>query len=321
MASSSPLHPEDEDLLQAALSDAFSVGSLPQQPIAPSPVAPSTQTSASDSEPTPSSDVSAPDAGAEPIPPEAHEAWKSEYETQLEEWRKQNAEQRARAEAERARWEKMRASGELPDEPPLEEKDEGKVRADGDWEKLSTMHSSNAGDAPSPADARDLVAGEAQGGRSATYLASILPGSSVVQPSTPPSNPHTDVDAPSSPRWEDIPSDLTSSFPSLSYPEPSRSHSPHHHHSSAPHEHKQSLQSATAAAFDGTLSTRTRVWAVLGALGINLLLPFVNGVMLGFGEIFAKEVVVGWFGWGSRGVGGAANVGIRTGTRKEQARK
>jgi hypothetical protein len=28
-----------------------------------------------------------------------------------------------------------------------------------------------------------------------------------------------------------------------------------------------------------------------------MLLPFVNGVMLGFGEIFAKNVVVGWFGW------------------------
>lgn len=30
---------------------------------------------------------------------------------------------------------------------------------------------------------------------------------------------------------------------------------------------------------------------VVAVLGINLFLPFVNGVMLGFGEIFAREVV------------------------------
>ena len=35
--------------------------------------------------------------------------------------------------------------------------------------------------------------------------------------------------------------------------------------------------------------TVARVFAVLG---INLVLPFINGVMLGFGEIFAREVVL-----------------------------
>jgi hypothetical protein len=30
---------------------------------------------------------------------------------------------------------------------------------------------------------------------------------------------------------------------------------------------------------------------VIAVLGINLVLPFINGVMLGFGEIFAREVV------------------------------
>ena len=42
-----------------------------------------------------------------------------------------------------------------------------------------------------------------------------------------------------------------------------------------------------------------------------MLLPFINGVMLGFGEIFAKEVVIGWFGWKTPG-STAANVGVRT---------
>ncbi|TFY74610.1 hypothetical protein EWM64_g9403 [Hericium alpestre] len=55
-----------------------------------------------------------------------------------------------------------------------------------------------------------------------------------------------------------------------------------------------------------------------------MLLPFVNGVMLGFGEIFAKNVVVGWFGFGKRGsgTGAAANVGIgarRPGEPSERA--
>jgi hypothetical protein len=37
---------------------------------------------------------------------------------------------------------------------------------------------------------------------------------------------------------------------------------------------------------------------VLAIVGINLVLPFVNGVMLGFGEIFAREAVrTGKFWW------------------------
>lgn len=50
--------------------------------------------------------------------------------------------------------------------------------------------------------------------------------------------------------------------------------------------------------------------ALFSSLAINLLLPFVNGVMLGFGEIFAKNVVVGWLGWKVPG-STAANVGVR----------
>lgn len=55
--------------------------------------------------------------------------------------------------------------------------------------------------------------------------------------------------------------------------------------------------SVTLLIFDASLSTGTRVKALLSSLTINLLLPFVNGVMLGFGEIFAKNVLLGWLGW------------------------
>ncbi|GAB7343016.1 hypothetical protein MBLNU457_g1106t3 [Dothideomycetes sp. NU457] len=40
------------------------------------------------------------------------------------------------------------------------------------------------------------------------------------------------------------------------------------------------------------------VWSLLRGAAINLLLPFVNGLMLGFGELFANEVAfrLGWGG-------------------------
>jgi hypothetical protein len=63
----------------------------------------------------------------------------------------------------------------------------------------------------------------------------------------------------------------------------------------------------TLAVFDDTLPVRSRFLALLSSLSINFFLPFVNGVMLGFGEIFAKTVIVRWFGWGPAV---ATNVGL-----------
>ena len=62
---------------------------------------------------------------------------------------------------------------------------------------------------------------------------------------------------------------------------------------------------------DNRVAPRTRLSLVLSSLAINLLLPFINGVMLGFGEIFAKDVVVGWFGWRTRRGSTAAGLGLR----------
>ncbi|KAK4565836.1 hypothetical protein LTR86_003685 [Recurvomyces mirabilis] len=38
------------------------------------------------------------------------------------------------------------------------------------------------------------------------------------------------------------------------------------------------------------------IWSILRGAAINLLLPFVNGLMLGFGELFAHEAAyrLGW---------------------------
>jgi hypothetical protein len=40
------------------------------------------------------------------------------------------------------------------------------------------------------------------------------------------------------------------------------------------------------------------VWGLLRGAGINLFLPFINGLMLGFGELFAHELAfrLGWSG-------------------------
>jgi hypothetical protein len=115
-------------------------------------------------------------------------------------------------------------------------------------------------------------------------------------------------------KWEEIPS-VTSSFPSLSFPRSSPDHSlregasiqnPLTPQTKAP-------LSATQAIFDPSLPTRARVSAFFSSLAINMLLPFVNGVMLGFGEIFAKNVILGWFGWKTGGTVAAVGIGRPSG--------
>lgn len=46
------------------------------------------------------------------------------------------------------------------------------------------------------------------------------------------------------------------------------------------------------------LYTPPTYWSLLRGAAINLVLPFVNGLMLGFGELFAHEIAfrLGWSG-------------------------
>jgi len=50
------------------------------------------------------------------------------------------------------------------------------------------------------------------------------------------------------------------------------------------------------------LYTPPTVWSLMRGAAINLLLPFVNGLMLGFGELFANELAFR-FGWSGTKVG------------------
>ncbi|KAJ2968764.1 hypothetical protein NQ176_g9021 [Zarea fungicola] len=46
------------------------------------------------------------------------------------------------------------------------------------------------------------------------------------------------------------------------------------------------------------LYTPPTIWSLLRGTAINILLPFINGMMLGFGELFAHEAAfrLGWGG-------------------------
>ncbi|KAF9069218.1 hypothetical protein BDP27DRAFT_1447813 [Rhodocollybia butyracea] len=226
-----------------------------------------------------SSSVKTQDTEESPTPVEAsgstesssEDKWKIEYEEQVKTWKLQSTEAREKAERERAKWEALREAEKVQGVAPLQES--------------IPPAAPRMSDSPSPADSRDLVTGESS-------------------KSTLHSRQMTD-----SQKWEHLPSEITESLASMTFPEDT-------------HEEKFTAQlpppptSVTLSVFDSSLSTSTRVKAFASALAINLLLPFVNGVMLGFGEIFAKNIVLGWLGWKPDVPGStAASLGVRK-TRK-----
>ncbi|KAI0254951.1 hypothetical protein BJV78DRAFT_1279580 [Lactifluus subvellereus] len=346
----SPTHP----LPQAALLDPFSVPNLrrvsPSQPAESAPpttelpppaaaaaaaaAAPNTAPeSLSSSLLSSSSSVSA--AAAK------QEAWKAEYEAQVVEWRRQSAAVRARAEAERARWEERRAHERTVAPGAAGAGAAGGASVSGqstsasasEWEAVS-QRSAAGSSLAAPGDAR--AGGQGQSGahsqaqaqgqgphpQSNTTRSAANPGAHPPR-SSPSAGPQAAsgpaaaaADPSDSPHWENVPSSVASSFPSLSFPEPSRPHSPEHSHAprSATTVRPPTAASVTLAVFDDTLPTRSRFLALLSSLSINLVLPFVNGVMLGFGEIFAKTVVVRWLGWGPSV---ATDVGLGQGRRSQ----
>lgn len=290
----SPLRPEGEDLLQAALSDPFSVPNLPRvSPFQPAnPAAPP--------ETAPSDEVLSPTATSpeSSVSPADFDAWKEEYSSQVTEWRRQSATVRARAEVERARWEERRAHEQQQQEEHAGEDvrqrqdthtSDASTSCTSDWEAVSHRSSTDAPvSTPAPAPPPPVAAPQSH-------------RDAQTAPHKPPAPAAAAADPTGSPNWENVLSSPTSSFPSMSFPEPSRPHSPEHTHAprtAAPAPPPMAAASATLAVFDDTLPNGTRVWALITSLSVNMLLPFVNGVMLGFGEIFAKTVVVGWLGWG-----------------------
>jgi len=224
----------------------------------------------------------------------------------VETWRVQSSKAREKAEKERKRWEELRGlereeASQRNVEVPVVVKEESEAG----WETLSNSRKIESTvisglHATDPADSRHSVTGIAE--RQVTLL-SKSPGPPTARPQT---NSHLDAE---SQKWEDIHSSITSSFPSMSYPE--RSETPPSQNRPAP---SQTVPpTATHAMFDSTLSTRTRIKALFSSVAINMLLPFINGVMLGFGEIFAKYVILGRLGWKIPGsVATTTGIGVST---------
>ncbi|KAF6757257.1 hypothetical protein DFP72DRAFT_846130 [Ephemerocybe angulata] len=210
--------------------------------------------------------------------PADNDAWKQEYEAQVQAWREQSAEARDKAEKERARWEAIRV------EEAAQRKAAGIVDTPTEIPTgIPNIHSHPTASSASP----DLV-------------------TSTAVDTEPESRGETTDGG--SQKWVDVQAS-TSSFPS-SFPERTEPSSPTRQVTSSS---KPAPPSSTLAIFDSSLSTKTRVIALFSALAINLALPFVNGVMLGFGEIFAKNVVLQYFGWKPTGPGSvAAAAGLRS---------
>ncbi|KAF5371820.1 hypothetical protein D9615_009552 [Tricholomella constricta] len=310
---------ETEDILQAVLSQAFSPPPSRRQSLrATSTEAESSSNEAveSSSEPLQESSIS---SGS------TDDSWKAEYESQVEAWRAQSSEAREKAEKERERWEALRnaereeaerrkAMGivdERVPEPAGQEHDAGWETVSHKTDPRTTVSSavSERSPSPIPSDSPDIVTGEPE-----HQITEPPTASEATEPSTEITRTHSQADTgDESQKWEDIRSSVTSSFPSMSYPERMETPSPLRQHLVPP---APAPLSATLAIFDSTLSPRTRVTALFSSLAINMLLPFVNGVMLGFGEIFAKNVVMGWFGWKPAGPGYVATTtGIGASTK------
>ena len=92
-----------------------------------------------------------------------------------------------------------------------------------------------------------------------------------------------------------IPSD---SEPYSSLSPPSTSPPPHSIHNREERDSRSDReQSKTVLVY-----TRPTFWSLVRGAVINLLLPFVNGMMLGLGELLAHEIAFRW-GWGTTQVG------------------
>lgn len=85
-------------------------------------------------------------------------------------------------------------------------------------------------------------------------------------------------------------------FDSMTIPSDSENYDANNDMSDSPEEETHSNSPAMI------LYSPPTIWGLLRGAGINLLLPFINGLMLGFGELFANELAFR-FGWSGTKVG------------------
>ncbi|KAG9005110.1 hypothetical protein FRB93_009980 [Tulasnella sp. JGI-2019a] len=318
----------ETDPLRAALDTAFtepislpstapSSQSIPPPITVPTSIEPATQATNMDS------------STASSIP---EESWREQYDAYVKEWRSTSAAAREKAEETRERFESLRAQEEK-EQASRQGAGGSKGNATGGaWEDvhpgrqpLPTARSPRA----SPADARDLVSGERQGhymGHNGIATNESSPPASTMShdhwedvpsmASSFPSLPSQEASPPTRHRQE--PSMPTDSHPpsstgppesgaeDSSAPPPSNKEAkttdipgPSQSRAIPSSSTQPQPPAVTPLIFSKDVPVRTRASALLSSLAINMFLPFVNGVMLGFGEIFARNVLAPWIGWKS----------------------
>lgn len=228
--------------------------------------------------------------------------WKPEYEANLARWRAEADVARANAEAtreriaaERAAEAKPGADAEAAKKKQQKEKEEAEERA----RRLAAALEDSS--VPSSASGSRIIqpAGENKKLKEAWEHVSTPRGApgplasgaaSAPTTSAPPSTSWEEVSAPSAPQSSDTSSDNLPSKRTTEKAFEDTTGMPVVSSASATSTNPSVPQPSL------TLSIFTRpgsltVSRVMAALGINLVLPFINGVFLGLGEIFAREAV------------------------------
>ncbi|KAJ3565781.1 hypothetical protein NP233_g7427 [Leucocoprinus birnbaumii] len=310
---------DTEHILEAAFEQAFSPPPSRRQSVIPTAKASAPEDIAPVSESSPVSfeeAVAAAITESTPAPGE-EETWKQEYEDQVKAWRAQSAEAREKAEKVREQWEAKRAA-------EREEAEKRKAAGIPEPEPEVIPGPPNELVAASEVSESTVLVPSESEEQAQEQQAEVKTEESTVVVSETSEEPQPHVAASTvshadtidgSQKWEEVDSNTSSSYPSMSFPEqstpPLEHKEPRSRHQQSHHEPVPAPSTATLSVFDSSLSTRTRVKALASSLAINLFLPFVNGVMLGFGEIFAKHYVLGWIGWGST----ATSVGVQQRSR------
>jgi len=233
--------------------------------------------------------------------------WRPSYEANLAKWREEADHARAHAEATRAAFEAEHAAAEKAAADAEKEKKAAEKAKKEAEENEARLAAELADEAPRAgpihkrihAEDRSLKVKEAWelvGARKVESQSQAPPSATSVTASQweEISAPHSSV--------EDISAATTSapqSAPSSQDKDAESSSSP----AASPAAASSSLAPVPAAAAPATITTPSltlslftapnglTVSRVLAALGINLLLPFINGIMLGLGEITAREGV------------------------------
>lgn len=254
-----------------------------------------------------------------PLTPSAvgddEDPWKAEFEAQVSELQAQSPQALETAERERAKWEEIRKHEEEEREAIGQEPETWDTLGSHVTSSMAVVSEFLAGHTPTsegPPSPIQVNVSSIDGAMPSTDHGSVSEHHSVesVSPSQ---------------KWVQISPSLGSSYPSISLsdpsglssspaprPSPPPSCSPTQRHKSSVEERNTAIPPSTLPSImDHTVTRRTRFSLIVSSLAINLFLPFVNGVMLGFGEIFAKNVLVGWFGWRTQSGRIAAHLGVR----------